>query len=104
MTPQQPSIDTIMRMLAGVFGVTKQELLAHRRDKTSVLARQTGMWLAARLTSHSLPVIGRHFERDHTSVGQAVKKIDLLMESDPTVGQVILGLMDSLTLPPEMIS
>jgi chromosomal replication initiation ATPase DnaA len=97
---QQPSIDTIIRMVAPTFGVTRLDILSHRRDQTSTLARHTAMWLARRLTKHSLPTLGRHFDRDHTTVRDGAMRIDAMMESNPGIGGLVLGLMDSLTLPP----
>lgn len=96
---QQPSIDTIIRMVAPVFGVTKLDVLSHRRDRSATLARHTGMWLARRLTTKSLPQIGMFFDRDHTTVLDGIRRIEALLDVNPGVGQVVLSLMDSLTLP-----
>ena len=42
------------------------------------------MYLAKRLTSRSLPEIGRKFGgRDHTTVMHAVRKVEELMAQDP---------------------
>jgi chromosomal replication initiator protein len=42
------------------------------------------MFIAKRLTSRSLPEIGRRFgDRDHTTVLYAVRKIDLQSKRDP---------------------
>jgi chromosomal replication initiator protein len=45
--------------------------------------RQIAMYLAKKLTTRSLPEIGRKFaNRDHTTVIHAVKTIDKLLKND----------------------
>jgi chromosomal replication initiator protein len=101
MIAQQPSIETIMKIVAPTFGVTQLDIVSHRRNPSALLARRTAMWLARRLTKHSLSEIGRHFNRHHTSVIESVMRLDTLMDSNVGVGQLVAGLMDCLTLPPE---
>lgn len=51
-----------------VFRVSKQEIRSNRRSRPIVFARQFVMYWTARLTPHSLPVIGRLMGgRDHTT-------------------------------------
>jgi chromosomal replication initiator protein len=46
------------------------------------------MYLAKQLTMRSLPQIGRKFGgRDHTTVMHAVRKIDELMRTDPSLAE-----------------
>lgn len=59
----------IEERICRVFGVTRPQLMADRRDRTLVLARHAIMYWAARLTVRSLPEIGRLMNgRDHTTV------------------------------------
>jgi chromosomal replication initiation ATPase DnaA len=51
-----------------LFRMTRAELRSNRRDKEIVFARQFIMYWTARLTQHSLPLIGRLMGgRDHTT-------------------------------------
>jgi chromosomal replication initiation ATPase DnaA len=100
MVPRQPSMDTIIRIAAGSFQVTERDILSYRSDASSMRARHVAMWLARRLTKASVAAIGRRFGRRARSVAYAIERIDTTMESDAEVGQLVLGLMDCLTLPP----
>jgi chromosomal replication initiation ATPase DnaA len=99
LVPQKPSMDTIIRIVAGHFSVSETDILSERQDDQTVLARHSGMWLARRLTSSSFSIIGRRFCRYHRTVAYAVERIDTMMGSDPELGQHMLSLMDCLTLP-----
>ena len=58
-------------------------MLSPRRSRPLARPRQMAMYLAKKLTSRSLPEIGRKFSnRDHTTVIHAVKTIDKLIESN----------------------
>jgi chromosomal replication initiator protein len=48
------------------------------------------MWLAKRMTTRSLPEIGRRFGgRDHTTVMHGVRRIDELMAADSQLAEDI---------------
>ena len=55
------------------------------------------MYLAKVLTTRSLPEIGRKFGgRDHTTVLHAVRKIEKLIETNPSIKESITTLENSL--------
>jgi chromosomal replication initiator protein len=52
--------------------------------------RQIGMYLAKKLTSRSLPEIGRRFGgRDHSTVLHAVRKIEDLVKTDDRLAREV---------------
>ncbi len=59
---------------AAAFNTTPEILLGTDRSRVAADARAVAM-TAARLDGHSLPTIARHFERDHTTVLQATRRI-----------------------------
>ncbi len=70
------SVDGIVRTVADHFGVAVKDLMGKRRSKSIAHPRQICMFLARRLTSHSLEEIGGYFGgRDHTTVMYAYDKI-----------------------------
>jgi hypothetical protein len=72
---------------AAHFGLTLAELVSERRDHKVVRPRQIAMHLAKKLTSRSLPEIGRRFGgRDHTTVLHAVKLIERLQVENAQIG------------------
>lgn len=81
--PHRVKIDDIMRIIGRHYNVAKADLLSPRRARSIVRPRQVGMYLAKKLTSRSLPEIGRRFGgRDHSTVLHAVRKVEELMEKD----------------------
>ena len=70
------SIDGIIRNVAEYYGVPVRDLMGKRRTKSIAFPRQVCMFLARKLTSHSLEEIGGYFGgRDHTTVMYAFDKI-----------------------------
>jgi len=57
-------------------GVTVAEIIGPRRDRHIVRARFASMAIARDYLDLSLPQIGREFNRDHTSVINALRRID----------------------------
>lgn len=77
-TPQ-----AVTRAVAAEFGVTQSALRSSRRAAMLVLPRQFAMWLCRNVCQMSLPAIGEHFERQHSSVLHAVRKLDEQLRKDP---------------------
>ncbi len=91
--PGVVSVKEIQRRVAEHYGVDVSEILAHRRTKEIVMPRHVAMFLTKRLTHRSLPEIGRLFgRRDHTTVLNAVRKIEALCETDSGMHQTITTL------------
>lgn len=76
------TVDEILRKVAERYNLRTAELLSSRRDRSIARPRQIAMYLAKVLTTKSLPEIGRAFDRDHTTVIHAVKKVEELREKD----------------------
>lgn len=76
-------IDTIARSACAHFNMTLAALLSERRDRESVRARHIVMYLTKRLTTVSLPNIGRRMGGlDHTTILHGVRKIAERMATD----------------------
>ncbi len=73
------TIDEIQNKVANYFNIKIEDLISSRRIRTFARPRQVAMYLSKKLTTRSLPEIGRKFGgRDHTTVIHAVKKIEEL--------------------------
>lgn len=59
-------------------GVRVSDILGPRRDKPIVRARFMAMGICRKHCNASLPEIGRVFHRDHTSVLNAIRRVDEL--------------------------
>ena len=77
------TVDKIQNVVSGYYNITLNEMLSQRRSRPLARPRQIAMYLAKKLTTRSLPEIGRRFaNRDHTTVIHAVKTITKLSEKD----------------------
>ena len=77
------SIDDIQKQVANHYNIKVSDMHSARRSRAVARPRQVAMFLAKRLTSKSLPEIGRKFGgKDHTTVMHAVKRVEELMASD----------------------
>ena len=72
----------IMQEVALEHGLTVLDLVSARRQRGLVRVRHLAMWRIKNETKLSLPQIGRLFERDHTSILHAVRKIDALKNQE----------------------
>lgn len=68
-TCKKASVADIVQFVAAKYGVTPEEIYADLRKKYVVHARHEAFYLAAKLTSFSMPSIGKFIgKRDHSSV------------------------------------
>ncbi|NBX03305.1 MAG: chromosomal replication initiator protein DnaA [Alphaproteobacteria bacterium] len=84
------SIEDIQKQVAGHYNIKVSDMHSARRSRVVARPRQVAMYLAKKLTSKSLPEIGRKFGgKDHTTVMHAVKRVEELMGSDHEFAQDI---------------
>ncbi|MGL4297090.1 MAG: chromosomal replication initiator protein DnaA [Aestuariivirga sp.] len=87
-------IEDILKVVGRHFNVARTDLLSPRRARTVVVPRQIGMYLAKKLTSRSLPEIGRRFGgRDHSTVLHAVRKIEDQIKTDDKLAREVAMLI-----------
>ena len=91
------SIDTIKRLTAATWGVSLNDLVSQRRDGPTVRARHVAIYLARQMTPYSLPQIAFHFgKRDHTTIMNAVRRIEAQMDTDGHLAAAVAGLWHSM--------
>ncbi len=77
------TVDKIQNVVSNYFNISLSDMLSQRRSRPLARPRQIAMYLAKKMTTRSLPEIGRRFaNRDHTTVIHAVKTITRLSEQD----------------------
>jgi chromosomal replication initiator protein len=95
--PKRVKIEDIQSLVAAHYSVSRADILSSRRTAVVVKPRQVAMFLAKTLTMRSLPQIGQRFGgRDHTTVLNAVRKIEALAQTDG-------GLRDEIDLLKRML-
>ena len=93
---RRTTIDEIQKKVAEYFNISVKEMQSSRRARTVARPRQIAMYLAKLLTLRSLPEIGRKFDRDHTTVMHAVRKVEELVKEDQSVAESVEMLRRSL--------
>jgi hypothetical protein len=84
----------IINLCSEQFGIPVIEILSERRDKAAVHARHVACYLATRLTTLSLPAIGKALgDRDHTTVLHAVRKIAKRIQTDHELARMIASMI-----------
>jgi len=92
------SVDGIMRCVADRFGLSVRDITGKRRHRHVARARHVSMYLARRLTEHSLEEIGGYMGgRDHTTVMHGFQRIKTEALKDPELAQVVDNLINELS-------
>ena len=81
------TIEEIQRRVAEYYNIRFTDMHSARRARAVARPRQVAMYLAKQLTERSLPDIGRNFRRDHSTVMHAVRRIEQLLATDPSVAE-----------------
>ena len=91
------TVDKIQNTVSNYFNISLNDMLSQRRSRPLARPRQIAMFLAKRLTTRSLPEIGRRFaNRDHTTVIHAVKTITKLSEKDEEMKKNLIQIKNIL--------
>ncbi|MFM9965768.1 MAG: AFG1/ZapE family ATPase [Planctomycetaceae bacterium] len=77
----------VTRAVAKEFGIVLSALRSSRRSQALVLPRQCAMWLCRKLCHASYPELGKFFERQHSSVIHAVRKLESRLDKEPALRQ-----------------
>lgn len=76
------TVKDIIDVVSDLSGVTPNDILSMRRDAKSCLARHIAMYLAKKLTVHSLPRIGKLMGgKDHTTVLHGIRRIQAMLDA-----------------------
>ena len=91
------TIEHIQRVVAAHYSVTRLDILSSRRPERIVAPRRIAMYLAHKLTNHASGAIGRQFDRDHTTILAAVKKVERMMRADGELRAQVAALEAALS-------
>ena len=91
-----PTPPMILQAVSNFFSVPVEHILSDRRSKDTVQPRQMAMYLIRKLTSNSLPEIGKVFKRDHTTVMHACDKIDRERKNNAELDDIIKTLIENI--------
>lgn len=94
--PGPIKIEDVKRVICEHFNITGGELLSQQRNHDLVHARQLGMYLARILSKRSFLEIGRRFDRNHTTIQSACRKIGRLVKTDKEVVRELAQIREKL--------
>lgn len=79
---RQITLTNIQKVVTTYYGLKTADLMGKSRAANIAKPRQLAMYVARLLTQHSLPEIGRAFERDHSTVMHACRKVETELKKD----------------------
>ena len=82
------SVEEIQRKVSEHYNIRLSDMVGPKRLRSYARPRQVAMYLCKKMTSRSLPEIGRRFGgRDHTTVMHGVKRIEELKQNDGQIAE-----------------
>jgi chromosomal replication initiator protein len=91
------TVESIQKLVANHYGLKVGELKAKTNSHQIAHPRQLAMYLCKKLTSCSLPEIGRRFGgKHHSTVLYAVQKVDRMRSDDSDFDRLVDGLSKQL--------
>lgn len=98
-TESSPSVtaDGIISHIAKKYGVAVDDILGRQRTKAIARARNIAIYSIRRVTGLSQPMIGKKFDRDHTTILSAINSIEDEMKKSPLFELEINDLIKELT-------
>lgn len=91
------TMDHIVKLTTECFNVKLSDLQSKKRTKSIAEPRQVAMFIAKRLTNHSLQEIGAYFGgRDHSTVLHAYNKVSTRTKADEVFKSTVDGLIQRI--------
>lgn len=91
------TIDKIKKTVCENFGLGMKEIDAKTKSREIARPRQIAMYLSKKLTTKSLPEIGRNFGgKDHATVVHSIKAVEKLIVKNSEINSIISELKSSL--------
>ncbi|MEJ6393050.1 chromosomal replication initiator protein DnaA [Gymnodinialimonas sp. 2305UL16-5] len=82
------TMDEIIKKTCEYYKIRQVDIISQNRQRAIARPRQMAMYLCKRLTTRSLPEIGKKFGgRDHTTILYGVRKIEELMQIDSQIAE-----------------
>ena len=94
--PVNITVDRILDAVSKKYGISTEDIKAKKRSANIVNARHICIYLIRQLTDISFDDIGDFFNRDHSTIISAFKKIDSSIASSQSFSNEITELMSEL--------
>lgn len=93
-----PTVAAIKTAVAKRYRLTRIEMDSARRGRNVARPRQIAMYVAHKLTGHSLAGLGRMFNRDHTTVMHGINRVSSLLEEDADFAREVNALLSDFDM------
>lgn len=94
------SLGEILDAVESVFGVSGSDVRSRKRSRRVIRPRQVAMYVAKRLTEHSLAEVGAFLgKRDHATVIHAGKRVAEEIKKDPALRRAVEDVFKALGRP-----
>jgi len=90
------SLEAIVKRVSSHFGLKIVDLKSRNNARHIVFPRQVAMFLSKKLTDKSLPAIGAHFDKHHTTVIHAIRKVEVMRGKDRDIDRILTTLEEEL--------
>lgn len=95
--PTPPKLFTILTHVSLQFNVSILHIRGETRREEIVMARQAYMYIASKLTSHSLPSIGKEINRKaHKTIAHGIRRVHARMSTNREYADSIAKIIQSL--------
>ena len=94
-----PTPQTIIAACADAFGTTSEEILHRNRRPLPSVARQVAMYLAREVTGLPYARIGTAFQRGHSTVLSAHRRVVSLIAGDPEFAERVTTIHNAVNKP-----
>ena len=94
--PDPIDIGRIVGEVSRALTVSESDIRSRKRQADVAFARHVCMYIISKMTSISVTQISKEFKMDHSSVGHAIKKIEMRMKENMQDKKTINGIMDNL--------
>ncbi|MBS2025322.1 MAG: chromosomal replication initiator protein DnaA [Deltaproteobacteria bacterium] len=89
----KPDVDAIIKIVSEAMQVKPHDIKGDRRQQGIARARQVAMYLTRKVTALSFPAIGERFGgKDHSTVINAVERVEELMQEDQELRSTVESL------------
>jgi len=90
------TVDDIIAEISKFYNISVDDIKSKKRTSEVAFARQVAMYIAREMTDLSLPAIGDHFGRDHTTVIHSINKVEEEIGKNLRLKQIIFDLIKNI--------
>ncbi|PID67400.1 MAG: chromosomal replication initiator protein DnaA [Fusobacteriales bacterium] len=83
-TNSMVTAENIIKIVANYYQITEEDLKSKKRKQEILVPRQVSMYIIKENLDITLDGVGKIFDRDHSTVLNAINKIRVKMEEEPT--------------------